>query len=487
MPIASHKNEFAPAAAIDVRLMMSAVHDIARRDFGAFVRLAFKAVDSSTIYLPNWHIRAIAHVLEEVAHGRIKRLIITMPPRSMKSMTASVAFPAWVMGRDPTSKFICISYAQPLAVKLHNDFRAVLDSGMYRATFPEFRINPRKNTENELETTAKGSRLATSVGGQLTGRGADYIVIDDPLKADDASSEVSRTKLIEWYRNSLITRLNSPDQGAIILVMQRLHVDDLAGVLLDSDGWVLLNLPAIAEEDQRIQIGKQSWHQRRAGELLHPARLSQAVLDEMKRNLGSLAFSAQYQQSPTPPDGNIIKRSWFRSYDRDDLNPRHMTIVQSWDTASKDGPRNDFSVCTTWAKDGDKYYLLDLQRIRAAYPELLRTAIAAENKFNPDTLLIEDIGLGSALIADLDLQGISAVANMPKGDKQSRLERVSAAIERGDVLFPKLAPWRDDFEKELLAFPADRHDDQVDSMTQALIAMMDEERSGKGFYIGHYR
>lgn len=464
-----------PVTQLDLLLAM------ASNELASFTPIAFSAVAPGTPYLSNWHIRAIAYALERVERGECKRLIITMPPRSLKSVTASVAFPAWLLGRDPTKKVICVSYAQNLAVNLANSFRNVVDSSWYRAMFPRFKVSSRKNTENELQTTLGGGRLATSTGGQLTGRGGDIIIIDDPLKADEAYSETARKRCAEWVSTTLMSRFDNPSQGAVVLVMQRLHVDDLAGVLLEKGGWEHLNLPAIAEEDQRIQISKKRWHQRRLGDLLHPERLGMDYLDQQKVDLGSLNFSAQYQQTPAPTEGNMVKRAWFRSYEPNALNVRGKTIVQSWDTALKGDPGNDYSVGTTWAMDGSNYYLLDVVRVRAAYPELIKRVKSEIASHNPDIILIEDAGSGSSLIADLESQHISTTEVRAKLDKETRLSRVAAMIENGNVYLPKDAHWKDDFINEVSSFPNARNDDQVDSMTQALIWMKDDSSKGGGF------
>ncbi|MER8649642.1 phage terminase large subunit [Mesorhizobium sp. M0586] len=470
-----------PVAPTALQLLLGAARD----DLATFVALAFSAVDPGAKYLPNWHIRAIAHQLERVSAGKCKRLIITMPPRSLKSVTSSVAFPAWILGRDPSKKMICVSYAQPLAVKHANDFRTVVNTDWYRSMFPNFKVSPRKNTENELQTTLGGGRLATSTGGQLTGRGGDIIIIDDPLKADDAHSESARNKCAEWVRTTLMSRFDNPAAGAVVLVMQRLHVDDLAGVLLETGGWEHLNLSAIAEQDERVQTGEDRWYDRKFGDLLHPARLGHVELERLKRDLGSLTFSAQYQQSPAPPDGNMVKRVWFRDYDPHQFDRRSMTIVQSWDTALKGDPSSDYSVGTTWAKDDNNYYLLDLVRVRAAYPDLIKAVKNSLLEHDPDIILIEDAGSGSSLIADLESQDISTTPVKARTDKESRLSRVAAMIENGNVNLPKDAHWRNDFLLEVLAFPHGKHDDQVDSMTQALIWMKDDKPTGR-FYVGKF-
>ena len=220
-----------------------------------------------------WHVEAIAYQLERVRRGEVRRLIINMPPRSLKSIAASVAFPAFLLGHDPSRRVICVSYSGDLAKKHSNDFRAVLELPWYQAAFPMTRIGPFKNSETEIELTARGFRLATSVGGTLTGRGGDVIVIDDPLKPDDAFSETKRSAANQWFTNTLLSRLDDKRTGAIVVVMQRVHVDDLTGFLLgQSDEWEVLSLPAIAESDQVIPLSAERTYLRRSGEALSPER-----------------------------------------------------------------------------------------------------------------------------------------------------------------------------------------------------------------------
>ena len=230
-----------------------------RNDFRAFVHKAFATLTPGQTYVRTWHVDAIAWQLERVRRGEVRRLIINMPPRSLKSIAASVAFPAFVLGHDPSRRIICVSYSGDLAKKHSNDFRAVLESPWYRSAFPNTRIGPFKNTETEIELTARGFRLATSVGGTLTGRGGDIIVIDDPLKPDDAMSETKRSAANQWFTNTLLSRLDDKRTGAIVVVMQRVHIDDLTGFLLDqSDEWEVLSLPAIADSDEVIPLSAES-------------------------------------------------------------------------------------------------------------------------------------------------------------------------------------------------------------------------------------
>jgi hypothetical protein len=320
-----------------------------RTDFRPFLEKCFNLLNPGQTFVSEPFLWAIAYQLERVRRGEIKRLIINLPPRSLKSITCSVAFPAYVLGRNPTCRFICVSYSAELSKKHSNDFRAILESHWFRRLFRSTRVGQYKNSETEIETTRHGGRLATSVGGTLTGRGGDIIIIDDPLKPDDAFSQTRRNQVNEWYKNVLLSRLNDKRTGAIIIVMQRVHPDDLTGFLLSqSDEWEVLSLPAIADSDETILGWDGVPFHRTAGEVLSPEREPLEVLNAMKRQIGGDAFSAQYQQMPVPPGGAMIKRHWLKRYD--ELPPRseRLLVLQSWDTASKGGPENDFSVCTTW-------------------------------------------------------------------------------------------------------------------------------------------
>jgi len=401
--------------------------------------------------------------------GKIKRLIINMPPRSAKSISASVAFPAFVHGHHPTTKIIAVSYAQSLASKLHNDYRSVISSPWYKGLFPDTRINPRKDTEQEVQLIKRGNRFATSVGGVLTGRGGDIIIIDDPLKPDEAMSETRRTGVNNWYSNTLLSRLNQKKDGAIVIVTQRLHIDDLVGhVTQYDDSWTILDLPAIAHENQVVKIGSSRVHQRRKGDLLHPEREDQAVLDELKFNIGAEAFEAQYQQRPVPPGGNMFKREWLSYYDVLPEITGNDILFQSWDTASKTGLENDWSVGTTWLHKDGRYYLMDVCREKLNYPDLKAKMIEMARLYNPWVILIEDTGVGTGLLEDLRLEDLNTVEIKPTQSKETRAHIQTPKFQSHRVLFRSSASWLSELEAEILAFPAGRHDDQVDSIVQAL-------------------
>ena len=450
----------------DARLLQA----LLRNDFRAFVHRTFLTLAPGQTFVDSWHLHAIARQLERVRVGDCRRLIINLPPRSLKSIMASVAFPAFVLGRDPTRKLICVSYSADLAKKHSNDFRAVLESPWFRAAFPGTRIGPFKNTEAEIELTQRGFRLATSVGGTLTGRGGDVLIIDDPLKPDDAYSESKRKAANVWFTNTLLSRLDDKRAGAIIVVMQRVHMDDLSGFLLaQSDAWEVLSLPAIAEHDGEVPTWGDRIHLRKAGDVLSPEREPLSVLEAMKLQIGSDAFCAQYQQQPTPPGGSMVKRTWLKRYTESPPAGERLITLQSWDTASKGGPDNDWSVCTTWIVTKDKrWFLTDLWRGKADYPTLKAKVLALAKYAGAQCVLVEDAGAGTALVQELKSQISGIIGVKPIGDKISRMAVATAKLEAGQVYLPVRATWLADLEAELFAFPGSRHDDQCDSISQAL-------------------
>ena len=439
-----------------------------RGDFQSFLHRCVLTLNPGARFLPNWHIEAIAYQLERVRTGEVTRLIINLPPRHLKSIMVSVAFPAFLLGHDPGRKIFGISYGADLAETHAGDFRAVVQSAWYRRAFPNMRVA--RTADFDVFTTARGYRRATSVGAAITGLGGDCFIIDDPQKPADAQSEALRNQTNKWFSNTLISRLDNKATGAIILVMQRVHLNDLTGYLLENVGdWTVLSLPAIAEADEEIAIGDGRVHMRRAGEALHPEHESLEVLEKQQRAMGSDDFAAQYQQSPVPPGGAMIKRDWLRYYDKAPERSYRAKVIQSWDTAAKAGAQNDWSVCTTWLVVDEHYYLLDLTRGRYEYPRLRDTAIALAQRYKPDAILIEEASTGIALAQELRKVVTFPVKPIPvEHDKRGRLYVQQAKFEAGLVLFPKGASFLPELEAELLTFPQGKNDDQVDSISQAL-------------------
>jgi predicted phage terminase large subunit-like protein len=378
-----------------------------------------------------------------------------------------------LLGHNPSLRIIGVSYSESLARKHANDCRALMRSSLYRAVFPATRISPAKDTETEVMTTARGSRLATSVGGTLTGRGGNLLIIDDPLKPQDAHSESARDSLKQWYANTLLSRLDNKVDGSIVVVMQRLHPDDLVGHLLEQGGWTHLNLPAIAEDETIVPLGSGRHYLRRIGDLLHPERESQKALDELKASMGSMEFSAQYQQSPVPMGGNLLKWSWFKAY-RDAPAAQHGDkLIISWDTALSSSQLADYSACVVLLVRGQSIFILEVIRARLEYPDLKKTVLHHYNRWRLSAcsscgLLIEKKGSGLSLIQDLQRHNIHAIGINPDGDKIMRMAAQCASIEAGAVHLPIHACWLDEFKREILAFPTGKHDDQVDALSQAL-------------------
>lgn len=441
---------------------------VLRADFPSFLRRCMATLNPGAPFLPNWHLDAIAYQLELVRARKITRLIINLPPRYLKSIMVSVAFPAFVLGHQPHRRIFGISYGGDLSTKHASDFRSVVHSGWYRRAFPKMRIA--RATESDVHTTRRGFRKATSVNAAITGLGGDIFIIDDPLKPIDAQSDSQRNHLNEWFSNTLRSRLDNKATGTIIVVMQRVHLHDLTGFLTEnSDDWTVLSLPAIAEIDEEIAVGDSLFHRRRAGEALHPAHEPLAVLEKLRAEMGSEIFAAQYQQDPVPPGGAMIHRASLRYYEQAPERTYQTKIIQSWDVAAKAGLQNDYSVCTTWLLCGKLYYLLDLTRGRYEFPRLRDIALALAERFTPNSILIEDASSGIALAQELRDANISSIRSIPvEHDKITRLWAQQAKFEAGLVLFPKGAPFLPALEAELLAFPQAKTDDQVDSISQAL-------------------
>ena len=291
---------------------------ILRNDLASFIERAFYELNPQANFISGRYIDLMAATLEKCRTGKTKRLILNLPPRTLKSHAASVAFPAWLLGHDPAKQIICASYGQDLADKHARDCRTLMNSAFYRDLFPRSTLSYDRIAVDDFMTTAQGFRMATSVGGGLTGRGADILILDDILKPDEALSETRRKAANDWYFNTLLSRLNSKENGVIIIVMQRLHEDDLVGVVTETEPWEVLSLPAIAEEDECIAfegLFGTGRFVRTAGEALHPERDSVETYRRIRETVGEYNFQSQYQQRPVPLEGGLIKREWLRYYE----------------------------------------------------------------------------------------------------------------------------------------------------------------------------
>jgi predicted phage terminase large subunit-like protein len=442
-----------------------------QRDFCSFVQRCFYELNPQAKFLWNWHIEVMAVKLAACLEGKISRLIINIPPRHLKSLCASIALPAWWLGHDPTAQILCASYGQELSDKLSRDCRTVMASNWYQRVFPT-RLSLHKQSVQEFVTTQQGFRFATSVGGVLTGRGGDVIVIDDPLKPDEALSATQRKAVNEWYDGTLASRLNNKQTGCIILIMQRLHEDDLVGHVLEQEHWDVVAFPAIAEHDEtrliETPLGPVKYSRGR-DQVLHPQRESPETLARIRTALGEYNFAGQYQQAPAPLGGGLVKEDWFKRYEPHELPTDFAQVVQSWDTANKPTELSDYSVCTTWGVKDKHFYLLNVMRKRMDYPTLKRAVREQWQAFDAKVILIEDKASGTQLIQEFIEEGLHAVTRyIPDCDKTMRLHAQTGAIENGFVHLPRQAHWLPEYVHELTTFPGAKYDDQVDSTSQFL-------------------
>jgi predicted phage terminase large subunit-like protein len=435
-------------------------------DFRAFVEYVFGLLRPGIPFKPNWHIDAMAHKVSQVASGEVKRLIIAVPPRHLKSIIASVALPAWYLGHNPSERVVCVSYSAELAKTHANDFRRVVTDPTYQAVFPKMVVA--RETDSEIHTTLRGRRYATSIQGTLTGRGGNLFIIDDPLKPGDAISQVNRERVIEWYRSTLVTRPDDKQAARTVVVMQRIHIDDLVGYLLENEaGFEVLSLPSVAQSTTTYDLGGGRTHVREKGDLLHPAHEPAEVLRDIKKSMGSMLFSAQYQQAPEPAGGKIIKRKMLKYYSAVERRPTDR-IVLSWDIALSEQEAADYSACVVLLNRGDLYYVLEVIRGKFPFDQLKEKIMEVKERYGKAaSLVIEEGGISYGLIQSLREKHVNVVDYKPKGDKQERLISQIDLFEGGSVLLPKDAPWLDAFVSELLSFPG-RHDDQVDALAQGL-------------------
>lgn len=436
-------------------------------DFSFFLERAFMEVNPHTKFQKNWHIDVIAQHLCMVTEGKIKRLIINVPPRSLKSFCINVAWPAWILGNDPSARIISASYSQHLSNKHSLDCRHLINSPMFGSLFPDLKLTKDQNAKAKFITTARGYRFSTSVTGSTTGEGGNILIVDDPHNAAHIHSPIKRKAVHTWFQQSFSSRLDDKKEGAIVVVMQRLHQDDLTGFLLqeDNNGWFNLNIPAISEHELKYCESSKSYlfH---SGQILHKDREGVEEIDRAKQELGNFAFAAQYLQNPVASGGNMLHKNWLNYYES---LPEAGNIILSWDTAIKAGSDHSYSVCSCWLQHDNRHYLLEVIRNRYEYPELRKKMIELARKYRPLAILIEDKASGQSLLQDLKREiNFALIGIKPKADKITRFAATTPIFEAGRVFLPKKAEWLDAYVNELTSFPSCSHDDQADSTSQYL-------------------
>tara|TARA_Y100000114_G_scaffold156190_1_gene182510 strand:+ start:197 stop:1705 length:1509 start_codon:yes stop_codon:yes gene_type:complete len=436
-----------------------------RDDFLTFVNRVWPA------FIGGRHHKTMADAFERVASGKLKRLIINMPPRHTKSEFASYLFPAWFLGKYPEKKVIQTAHTAELAVGFGRKVRNLIDQDEFQEIFPGIELSSDSKAAGRWNTNKKGDYFAIGVGGAVTGKGADVLIIDDPHSEQDAAVGAYNPevydKVYEWYTSGPRQRLQPG--GAIIVVMTRWSTRDLTGQIIKSatqregaDEWEVIELPAIMP----------------SGEPLWPEFWPKEQLESLKAELPVSKWSAQYQQDPTSEEGALIKREWWREWEYESPPPCE-AIIQSWDTAFLKTQRADYSACTTWGvfnhpnDQGEtvpNLILLDAYKEKLEFPELKRAAYEKYWEYEPDQMIVEAKAAGSPLIFELRAMGIPVTEFTPSRgqDKIARVNAVSDLFASGVVWAPPTR-WAEEVIEECAAFPAGEHDDLVDSTTQALL------------------
>ena len=450
--------EIKEALALRERLDLLKKQEICKTNFLEFIDHMWDG------FICGRHHKIFAEKLEGIANGTIKRLIVNMPPRHTKSEFASTYFPAWIMGRDPSRKIMQTTHTGELAVRFGRKVRNMMDSDIYKQIFPEVSLSSDSKSAGRWETNKSGEYFAAGVGGAITGRGADLLIIDDPHSEQDAMSPTAMESCWEWYTSGPRQRLQPG--GSIVLVMTRWSGIDLTAKLLEAqkealaDQWEVVEFPAIFPETEN-PLWEEFW--------------SLEELLKVKASLPVMKWNAQWMQTPTSEEGSIVKREWWQKWESDSL-PNVSYIIQSYDTAFSKKENADYSAISTWGvfrpdeDSPDSIILLDCQKGRYDFPELKRLAMEEYKYWEPDMVLIEAKASGTPLTHELRRLGIPVVNYSPtRGhDKTTRMHSVAPIFESGLVYAPQKA-FAEEMIEECASFPFGANDDLCDTMTQALI------------------
>ena len=438
----------------------------AENNLAFYGRTMWPVVEPRAMFAPNWHIDCIADHLMAVTNGDLRNLIINIPPRHMKSLLACVFWPTWSWLKLPTSRWIFASYAEQLTKRDSLKCRRIIESDLYQDLFrPSWRLQSDQNEKMRFENTETGYRLATSVGGAATGEGGDFLVVDDPHKANQVHSTVQRERVIDWYREEFSSRGNDPKTVRKVIIMQRLHEKDLAGSLIEDGDWAHLMIPARYEPKRSFATNFWKDPRTEDGQLLWPDRMGETELAALAKEMGSMAAQGQLQQDPRPGDGGMFKRQWWKMYKELPAPGQWRRLVQFTDGAQEPGISNDYSVTATWLETDAGYYLLDLWRAKVEMPQLESAAIANASKHNPAAIVIENKASGVGLRQTLMQRTSLPIIKFEPG-QNSKVVRAAAAtptVEAGNCFLPEAAPWVEDFIQEHEKFPLGSHDDQVDT------------------------
>ncbi|MGQ0588124.1 MAG: phage terminase large subunit [Sphingosinicella sp.] len=450
--------------------LQGAIDGLARGDLRTFMTNAMPILNGVDLE-PNWHLDVLACAFGRIAEPDPLRMIVAIPPRHCKTFVGSICATAWLLGRDPKAQIICISYGADLAEKFSADTKRLMESPWYRRVFPGTVIT--RATRNEIKTSAGGTRLATSVGGTLTGRGADVIIADDLLNSGHAHSVTMRDSTYEWFTSSVLTRFNTPKAGKLIVIGQRLHAEDPPGRLIEAGGYETIIIPAIAKREMSFEMVRGGIKGViKPGRILMESRQGKAELDQLRHEMGERDFEAQYNQEPLPPGGTTFKAGWLKRYAEPPDPARIRSIFQCWDTAYESSEDNSYSACTTWALVDDKFYLIDVWRARPAFYQLERKVYDLRKKWKAKLVIVEKAASGRSLIHNIwQRDGHKWLHWLsPAAPKLERAEQQQPKFEQGRIFLPEKADWLADYEAELLRFPHSKRNDQVDSTVNFLTA-----------------
>lgn len=464
----------------------------------AFVQAAWPILEPVTELQWNWHLDLICEYLALIKEGRLKQVfgedcegvIFNVPPRTMKSILITVLFPVWIWTTDPARRWMFASHAESLSTQHSVYRRNVMESEWYQRLWGRtFSFAKDQNLKTHYENSARGQMFATSMRGAATGLGGDILVFDDPLNPDQAISDTERKAVNSQFDQTFRSRLNDAAAGVKIIVMQRLHEDDLTGHVLSSGGsWVHLRLPAVADDLETCTFPLSGRVVRRStGELLWPQRLPEKYLAAQKMGLGSWAFAGQYQQDPAPLEGGIFKRNWIRYYQA--LPEQFDSMVQSWDCSFKGAEDADFVAGQVWGKAHGRYYMLPYRVHNRLDFGPTKRAIKSCHAAYPKAhaILIEDKANGPAIISELRHEIACIVAVDPQGGKLARAQSIAPLWEAGSVELPDPqrfnVPWLEEYIHNICTFPKAAHDDDMDATSQALIYMRTRMSTGMLDYI----
>lgn len=446
--------------------------ELGRRHLHHFFRLfAWPVLQPATPFQDNWHIDAICEHLEAVKLGQIRKLLVNMPFRMLKSSLISQTFPAWDWIANPSRQYLTASYATDVAVRDAVDTRRIIESPYYQAAYGHlFKMTTDQNVKSRYENDKRGTRIVTSTDAAGTGFGGDIRIVDDPVSAKNADSPLALASSIEWWKGTMATRANDPSTSAAIIVHQRLNPNDLTGYLLaEEDDWEHLVLPFRYDPALRktTSLGFQD-PRTVEGELIHPARVPEKTAKELEKTLGSYHRSAQLQQNPEPRGGIIFNRAHWKYYKE---LPEMDEVVMSVDCTFKDLQAADFVAIQVWGNKGANNYLMLRKKERLGFSATVLAVRAVKALYpNMIAVLIEDKANGSAVIETLSDEISGIIAVQPDGGKVARAYAAQPTQEAGNVWLPDPSVDHDieTFLSEVSAFPTVPHDDEVDAMTQYL-------------------